>query len=250
MNEIDLKGQVAIVTGGAQGIGLAVAQRLRASGARLALWDLDQACLQQAVEALGADALALPVPMDITQLDSVEAAARQTRQVLGDPHILVHSAGIAGANGPLVDYPVDEWRRVMEVNVQGAFHVNRVVLQRMLAAGYGRIVNIASVAGKEGNPNAAAYSASKAALIAMTKSLGKETAGHDIAVNAITPAAARTRIFEQMLPQHIEYMLSKIPRGRFVEPDEIAAMVAWLASRENSFTTGAVFDLSGGRATY
>jgi 3-oxoacyl-[acyl-carrier protein] reductase len=178
------------------------------------------------------------------------AALGQTEAHVGPVDLLVHSAGIAGANAPVVDYPTAEWLRVLDVNLNGAFHVNRAVVAGMIRRNYGRIVNIASIAGKEGNPNAAAYSASKAGVIALTKSLGKETAQFNIAVNAITPAAARTRIFEQMSQQHIDYMLSKIPRGRFVEVDEIAAMVAWLLTSENSFTTGAVFDLSGGRATY
>jgi 3-oxoacyl-[acyl-carrier protein] reductase len=180
----------------------------------------------------------------------VEAAAAEAEQAFGGIDILVHSAGIAGPTVPLIDYPHEEWRRVVEIDLNGTFFVNQAVVRRMIAKGYGRIVNIASVAGKEGNPNASAYSAAKAGVIALTKSLGKETAHLDIAVNCITPAAARTKIFEQISQQHIDYMLSKIPRGRFVEVAEIAAMVAWLVSAENSFTTGATFDLSGGRATY
>lgn len=252
MNTMDLQNRMAVVTGGAQGIGLAVARRLLASGARVALWDADAQALAAAEQALAAPAGRLAcVPVDITDAAAVEAACERSAAGFGGRiDILVHSAGIAGMNAPVAEYPIDEWRRVIEVNLHGAFLVNRAVVRRMLASGYGRIVNIASIAGKEGNPNAAAYSTSKAGLIALTKSLGKETAGHDIAVNTITPAAARTRIFEQMSPQHIEYMLAKIPRGRFVEVDEIAAMVSWLVSQENSFTTGAVFDLSGGRATY
>ncbi len=246
MNRIDLDGEVAIVTGGAQGIGLAVAGRLAKSGAQIVLWDVDAAELERAATAIGAETSIV----DICDAAAVETAARQILKTHGKISILVNSAGIAGMNAAVDDYPVEEWRRVMDLNVNGTFHVNRAVIPAMKAENYGRIVNIASVAGKEGNPNASAYSASKAAVIGFTKSLGKELAGYDIAVNCITPAAARTRIFDQMTEEHIDYMLSKIPRGRFVETDEIAAMVAWLVSRENSYTTGAAFDLSGGRATY
>ncbi|UWQ19815.1 SDR family NAD(P)-dependent oxidoreductase [Jannaschia sp. M317] len=240
--------QLAVVTGGAQGIGRAVANRLAAGGARVAVWDRDAALAEQAAQELGGGATAHGV--DISDWNSVQAAAEATLAA-GDPiSILVNSAGIAGANAPLAEYPVDEFRAITEVNLLGTFHVNRAVVPSMTAAGYGRIVNIASVAGKEGNPNASAYSASKAAVIGLTKSLGKELANLDIAVNCVTPAAARTRIFDQMKQEHIDYMLSKIPRGRFLELDEAAAMIVWLCSRENSFSTGAVFDLSGGRATY
>ena len=247
MNRIDLDGQVAVVTGGAQGIGFAVAERLAESGARIASWDFDDGNAA-AMEKL--DGAGKAVACDITDWASVEQAYAQTREALGAPSILVNSAGIAGPNALVEDYALDDWRRVIEINLTGTFHVNRVVLPEMRAANYGRIVNIASIAGKEGNPNASAYSASKAAVIALTKSLGKETAGQDIAVNAVTPAAARTRIFDQMTQEHIDYMLSKIPRNRFLQVEEAAAMIAWLVSPENSFTTGAVFDLSGGRATY
>ena len=247
MNRIDLENQVAVVTGGAQGLGLAIARRIAASGAKVSLWDVDAAMLAEAAASLGG---AHVVTVDITDAIAVEDAARATRDGLGEVSILVNSAGIAGPNHPLEAYPLDEWRRVIEINLNGAFHVNRAVVPGMKAQGYGRIVNIASIAGKEGNPNASAYSASKAGVIAMTKSLGKELAGQDIAVNCITPAAARTRIFDQMKQEHIDYMLSKIPRGRFLELEEAADMVAWLVSKGNSFTTGSVFDLSGGRATY
>jgi len=246
MNQIDLSGRRAVVTGGAQGIGLAVARRLAASGASLALWDVDQAQLDAARADLAAEVLAV----DVTDHAAVERAAARTAETLGGIDILVHSAGIAGANATVEEYPVEEWRRVVDIDLNGTFYVNRAVVPLMKAQGYGRIVNIASIAGKEGNPNASAYSAAKAGVIALTKSLGKELAGHDIAVNCVTPAAARTRIFDQMTEQHIAFMLSKIPRNRFLEVDEAAAMVAWLVSQENSFTTGAVFDLSGGRATY
>lgn len=248
MNSIDLHGQTAVVTGGAQGIGLAVALRLAASGARLSLWDTDAERLGEAVAAVGRGTHARVV--DITDWEGVSAAQAETERQAGPVSILVNSAGITGPNHPLDEYPVDAWRRVVDINLNGTFLVNRAVVPAMKARNYGRIVNIASIAGKEGNPNASAYSASKAGVIALTKSLGKELAGFDVAVNCITPAAARTRLFEQMTQSHIDYMLSKIPRGRFLEVDEVASMVAWLVSKENSFTTGAVFDLSGGRATY
>jgi 2-dehydro-3-deoxy-L-rhamnonate dehydrogenase (NAD+) len=250
MNQFDFNGRVAVITGGAQGIGYAVASRLRQSGARVALWDHDTAALEAAKQTLnGADDVSI-VQVDITDIAAVENAAAQTEQRFGSIDVLVHSAGVAGMNASVADYPPQEWLKVIDINLNGAFNVSQSVVRRMLARNYGRIVHIASIAGKEGNPNAAAYSASKAGLIALTKSLGKETAGKNISVNAVTPAAARTRIFEQMTEQHIAYMLSKIPRGRFLEVDEVASMTAWLASEENSFTTGAVFDLSGGRATY
>jgi 2-dehydro-3-deoxy-L-rhamnonate dehydrogenase (NAD+) len=248
MNRIDLDGQVAAVTGGAQGIGLAIARRLADSGASLALWDVDAALLETAASEL--KPAALPVTMDITRCEDAERAVAETEARLGPITILVNSAGVAGQNTTVDVYPPEEWRRVIDINLNGTFYVNRAVAAGMKARNYGRIVNIASIAGKEGNPNASAYSASKAGVIALTKSLGKELAGHDVAVNCITPAAARTRIFDQMTQEHIDYMLSKIPRARFVDVDEIAAMVAWMVSKENSFTTGAVFDLSGGRATY
>ncbi len=250
MNSYDFKGQTAVVTGGAQGIGYAVALRLLAGGAKVALWDHDAAALAAAAESLAGKGEVGTFQVDITKLDKVEATVAETEKALGAISVLVNSAGIAGANAPVASYPTDEWQRVLDVNLTGTFNVNRAVVVGMVERDYGRIVNVASIAGKEGNPNASAYSASKAGVIALTKSLGKETAGRNVAVNAITPAAAKTRIFEQMKQEHIDYMLSKIPRGRFVNVDEIAAMVAWLVSAENSFTTGAVFDLSGGRATY
>jgi 3-oxoacyl-[acyl-carrier protein] reductase len=247
VNKIDLSGQIAIVTGGAQGIGFAVAKRLVESGARVASWDL-AGINTEAMATLGEAAVA--VPCDITDWNAVTRAFDQTRDAFGVPTIAVNSAGITGPNTTVEDYGLEDWRRVIDVNLTGTFHINRVVIPEMKAANYGRIVNIASIAGKEGNPNASAYSASKAAVIALTKSLGKETAGHDIAVNAVTPAAAKTAIFDQMTQEHINYMLAKIPRNRFLQVEEAASMIAWLVSAENSFTTGAVFDLSGGRATY
>jgi 3-oxoacyl-[acyl-carrier protein] reductase len=244
----DFSGQTAIVTGGAQGIGRAVAERLAREGARVAVWDRDKALAEKAAAEIGNGAIATMV--NIADWSSVEQAFEETIAVTKSSEILVNSAGIAGSNAPLADYPVDEFRQITEVNLLGTFHVNRVVVPSMTAANYGRIVNIASVAGKEGNPNASAYSASKAAVIGLTKSLGKELASQNIAVNCVTPAAARTRIFDQMSQEHIDYMLSKIPRGRFLELTEAAAMITWLCGSDNSFTTGAVFDLSGGRATY
>ena len=248
MNKIDLAGQTAVVTGGAQGLGLAIARRIAASGARVCLWDVNGKELAAAAASIGQAASSVVV--DITDADTVIQAVTRTEEEAGPISILVNSAGIAGPNHTLDAYPLADWRRVIDINLHGTFHVNRAVVPGMKARDYGRIVNIASIAGKEGNPNASAYSASKAAVIGLTKSLGKELAGFDIAVNCITPAAARTPIFDQMSQEHIDYMLQKIPRGRFLEVDEAAGMVAWLVSKENSFTTASVFDLSGGRATY
>ena len=248
MNTYDLSGRTAIVTGGAQGIGLAVASRLLASGAKVASWDTNQARNLETVKTLGGDAAAVDV--DISSWGSVQSALNQTESALGPVDIVVNSAGLAGPNNTVEDYDVDTFAHICAVNLNGTFHVNKAVVPGMRARNYGRIVNIASIAGKEGNPNACAYSASKAGVIGFTKSLGKELAGHDIAVNCVTPAAARTPIFDQMSEEHIAYMLSKIPRERFLEVDEAANMITWLVSAENSFTTAGVFDLSGGRATY
>ncbi|EYD71577.1 3-oxoacyl-[acyl-carrier protein] reductase [Rubellimicrobium mesophilum DSM 19309] len=248
MNQYDLSDQVAVVTGGAQGIGLAVARRLAASGARLALWDRDEGLARESAASLGEGHRAYGV--DVADTEAVAALAARTASEMGPVAALVTSAGIAGSNGKVVDYDPAEWRRVIEINLTGTYNCCRAVLPQMMDAGYGRIVTIASIAGKEGNPNAGAYSASKGGVIALTKSLGKEHAGQNIAVNCVTPATARTRILEQLKPEFIDYMLSRIPRGRFLEVEEAASMIAWLCSPENSFTTGAVFDLSGGRATY
>lgn len=252
-NDINLRDRVAIVTGGAQGIGYAIARRFLESGARLVLWDVNPAGLEKAVAELAAEAGAAKVrgeAVDIANLPQVEAAVASALGQEGRIDILINNAALVGPNATLVDYPVDAWRRVIEVGVNGTFHCCRAVVPAMTARGYGRIVNVSSIAGKEGNPNAAAYSSAKAAVIAMTKSLGKELAGQDIAVNCVTPAVAKTPGAMEQSPDHITYMLSRIPRARFLELDEAAAMIAWLASQENSFTTGAVFDLSGGRATY
>lgn len=245
---MDFSGQVAVITGGAQGIGRAVGEALLKGGARIVIWDSDLDLAQQTADALGAGTLAIGV--DIADWDSVSAARDATLEAAGRVDIAVNSAGVAGMNTTVENYPVEEFAKIVAINLLGTFHVNKAVVPTMRGAGYGRIVNIASIAGKEGNPNASAYSASKAGVIGLTKSLGKELADTDIAVNCVTPAAARTRIFDQMSQEHIGYMLSKIPRNRFLEVTEAASMIAWLASRENSFTTGGVFDLSGGRATY
>ncbi len=249
-NQIDLTGLTAVVTGGAQGIGYATAERFLSSGASVALWDIDADLTQNAAKALSSLGKVHAVQCDVANWNSVSTAATTTQEAMGRIDILVNSAGVAGENMTVADYDVAAFQRVIDINLMGTFHTNKAVVEGMKARGFGRIINIASIAGKEGNPNASAYSASKAGVIGFTKSLGKELADQNIAVNCITPAAARTAIFDQMTEEHIAYMLSKIPRARFVEVEEIAAMIAWLASPENSFTTGAVFDLSGGRATY
>jgi len=249
-NRIDLDGRIAVVTGGAQGIGRAIVERFLRSGAGVAIWDRDHAFAEKTASELGPSGRVTPFPVDVTRLAEVERACQNTVAQFGRIDILVNNAGIAGPNQKTWEYPREAWAAVMAVNLDGPFHCCRAVVPRMIAQDYGRIVNIASIAGKEGNPNASAYSASKAGVIALTKSLGKELADYDIAVNCITPAAARTAIFAQMSEEHIAYMLSKIPRGRFVEVEEIAALAAFCVSAECSFTTGAVFDISGGRATY
>ncbi|OLC69488.1 MAG: 3-oxoacyl-ACP reductase [Betaproteobacteria bacterium 13_1_40CM_4_64_4] len=248
MNQLDFNGRSAVITGGAAGIGLAIAQRLIASGGRVSVWDRDATALDKARVALTAGIDTRVV--DVADAASVDAAARAAAAALGRIDALVCSAGITGPNTTTWDYPVDAWRQVMEVNVNGVFLCNRAIVPVMLKQDYGRIVNIASVAGKEGNPNASAYSASKAAVIGLTKSLGKELAKTGGRVNCVTPAAVKTAIFDQMSQQHIDFMLSKIPVGRFGKVEEIAALVAWLCTEDCSFSTGAVFDLSGGRATY
>ena len=250
MNNIDLNGRRAIVTGGAQGIGLSVAGRLLDSGAAVSLWDRDAELLEQACAELSGMGKVHRVTVELTDAQAVARAAHEAGAALGAIDILVNNAGIAGPTVPSWEYPLDDWRRVIDVDLNAVYYCCRAVLPAMREQDYGRIVNVASIAGKEGNPNAVAYSAAKAGVIALTKSIAKETADKNIAVNCITPAAAKTRIFDQISQQHIDYMLSKIPRGRFVKVEEIAAMVAWLVSEENSFTTGAAFDLSGGRATY
>ncbi|HEV8016038.1 MAG TPA: SDR family NAD(P)-dependent oxidoreductase [Stellaceae bacterium] len=247
MNEIDLRGHAAVVTGGARGIGYACAERIIASGAAVSLWDQDRDALADAARRLGATHASV---VDITDEASVAAAAGAAIKALGKVDILVNNAGITGPNKKTWEFEPAEWRRVIDVDLTGAFLCARALVPAMRAQGYGRIVNMASVAGKEGNPNAAAYSAAKAGLIGLTKSLGKELATEGIMVNCVTPAAAETDLFKQMTEEHIVYMRSKIPLNRFVQPAEIAALVAWLCSEECSFSTGGVFDISGGRATY
>jgi len=233
MNQLDFKGRTAIVTGGMQGIGAAIVKRLEESGAKVRVWDLEGS-----------------PKVDVADRKSVEHATSQAISDLGKIDVLVNNAGIAGKNVPTVDYPIEEWERVLRINLTSQFLCCRAVAPHMVKARYGRIVNIASIAGKEGNPNAVAYSASKAGVVSLTKSLGKELAQSGVLVNCVTPAAAKTAIFDQMTETHIKYMLSKIPLGRFVHVEEIAALVCWLASADCSFSTGAVFDISGGRATY
>ena len=250
MNNIDLNDGVAVITGGAQGIGLAVAKRLVASGAKVCLWDINAELLDAAAAELDNSDAVMTNVVDVTDPASINAAVEAVNARFGTVTMMVNNAGIAGPSLKTWDYPDDDWLAVINLDLNAVFYCCRAVVPQMRKANYGRIVNVASIAGKEGNPNASAYSAAKAGVIALTKSLGKELADLDIAVNCITPAAARTRIFDQISQEHIDYMLSKIPRNRFVQVDEIAAMVAWLLSSENSFTTGAAFDLSGGRATY
>ena len=248
MNQLDFKGRTAIVTGGAQGIGLAIVKRLLDSGATVRIWDRDKALLDRTVGSLPGPISGAAV--DVTEAPLITKATDEALKDLRKIDVLVNNAGIAGMAVPTVDLPVEEWERVLKVNLTGPFLTCRALAPHMAKARYGRIVNIASIAGKEGNPNASAYSASKAGVIALTKSLGKELAQAGVLVNCVTPAAAKTAIFDQITQQHIDYMLSKIPMGRFVKVEEIAALVCWLASEDCAFSTGGVFDISGGRATY
>ena len=248
MNQLDLKGRHAIITGGASGLGYAISERMIASGASVTWWDVNTEVMANAAKTIGADVHCEKV--DVTLHTSVVAALARTIQKRGKVDILVNSAGITGPNVKLAEYPPEAWAQVINVNLNGTFHCCRELAAHMQGNNYGRIVNIASVAGKEGNPNASAYSASKAAVIALTKSLGKELANSGVLVNCVTPAAVKTAMFDQMTPEHIAFMLSKIPMGRFGNTDEVAAMVSWLCTEDCSFSTGAVFDLSGGRSTY
>ena len=250
MNRLDLSGRVAIVTGGARGIGYAVAKRVLDSGGSAAIWDMDAAKAEESRAALSALGTVSAHTLDLTDEASVQAAVQATLAAHGKVDILVNNAGITGGNAPTWELPTAEWRRVVEVNLVAPFIVAKAVIPAMIGAGYGRIVNVASIAGKDGNPNASHYSASKAGLIGLTKSLGKELATKGVLVNCITPAAAKTDIFNQMTEAHIAFMLSKIPMGRFVQVEEIASLICWLASEDCSFSTGAVFDVSGGRAVY
>ena len=248
MNQLDFKGRAAIVTGGAQGIGLAIVKRLIASGAKVRIWDVDDRLLAKTIAALGSAVTGDAI--DVSDAAAVERGVKSALEAMRKIDVFVNNAGIAGATKPVAEYPVEEWERVIRIDLTGPFLCCRAVAPHMVKAGYGRIVNVASIAGKEGNPNAAAYSAAKAGVIALTKSLGKELAQTGVLVNCVTPAAAKTAIFDQISQQHIDYMLSRIPMGRFVSVDEIAALVCWLASQDCAFSTGAVFDISGGRATY
>ena len=248
MNQLDFKGRAAIVTGGAQGIGLAIVKRLIASGAKVRIWDVDDRLLAKTIAALGSAVTGDSI--DVSNAAAVERGVKSALEAMRKIDVFVNNAGIAGATKPVAEYPVEEWERVIRIDLTGPFLCCRAVAPHMVKTGYGRIVNVASIAGKEGNPNAAAYSAAKAGVIALTKSLGKELAQTGVLVNCVTPAAAKTAIFDQISQQHIDYMLSRIPMGRFVSVDEIAALVCWLASQDCAFSTGAVFDISGGRATY
>ena len=245
MNEIDLKNRVSIVTGGVQGFGRAVVERFIKSGCKVVIWDKDQELLDNFnLENT------LKIKVDISNFDSVVSGFKSTLDQVGKVDILINNAGIAGPSHKTWDYPNEDWKKVIDIDLSGIFYTSKVIVPHMIENNYGRIVNISSIAGKEGNPNAMPYSAAKAGVIALTKSLGKELADKNIAVNCITPAAAKTKIFDQISQEHIDYMLSKIPRNRFVLVEELASLAAWMSSEENSFTTGAVFDLSGGRATY
>ena len=246
MNQIDLQNKVAIVTGGAQGFGYAMVERFSQSNAKVIIWDMDKNLM---------DSLSLPsnvstMQVDVTSFESIENATNKVLKQFDKIDILINNAGIAGPSFKTWEYPLNEWQNVIDIDLNGVFYCSKAIVPHMIKANYGRIVNIASIAGKEGNPNAMPYSAAKAGVIALTKSLGKELSDKNISVNCVTPAAAKTKIFDQISQEHIDYMLSKIPRGRFLKVDELASMVAWLVSEENSYTTGAVFDLSGGRATY
>ena len=249
MNKLNFENRTAVITGGAQGFGLAISKRLILSGAKVVIWDIDKEEAEKAKKELNSENFDYQI-VDVTDFDQITNSLKELESKHGKIDIFVNNAGITGMNAKVWDYPVDEWRKVVELNLNSTFYCCKAVVPYMMKNNYGRIVNIASIAGKEGNPNASAYSTSKAGVIGLTKSLGKELADKDIAVNCVTPAAAKTRIFDQMTEEHINYMLSKIPRNRFAKVDELASLVCWLASEENSFSTAAVFDLSGGRATY
>lgn len=249
MIKFNLENKVALVTGGAQGFGLAIVDRFIQSGAKVIIWDIDEAEAKKAVAKISSKNLIYQI-VDVTNFKSISEMLIEIEKLFGKIDILVNNAGIAGKNTTVADYPIEEWNRVINLNLNSVFYCSKAVVPFMEKNNYGRIINIASIAGKEGNPNASAYSSSKAAVIGLTKSLGKELANKNIAVNCVTPAAAKTRIFDQMTEEHINYMLSKIPRNKFAKVEELASLVTWLASEENSFSTAAVFDLSGGRATY
>jgi len=249
MNKYNFSKRIAIITGGAQGFGLAITKRIIQSGGKVIVWDIDKEAIEKAQKEINSDNFNFRI-VDVTDFNIVKSSIKEIEKQFGKIDIFVNNAGITGMNAKVWDYPIDEWKKVIELNLNSTFYCCKAIVPHMVKNNYGRIVNIASIAGKEGNPNASAYSTSKAGVIGLTKSLGKELADKDIAVNCITPAAAKTRIFDQMTDEHINYMLSKIPRNRFAKIDELASLVCWLVSEENSFSTAAVFDLSGGRATY
>ncbi len=249
MIKFDLNNRVAVVTGGAQGFGLAITERFIEAGAKVVIWDIDESLAEEAIDKVKSESLSHQI-VDVTNFEVVNKNLEEVEKKYGKIDIFVNNAGITGMNTTVADYPLDEWNKVINVNLNSVFYCCKAVVPFMIKNDYGRIVNIASIAGKEGNPNAGAYSTSKAGVIGLTKSLGKELAQKNIAVNCVTPAAAKTRIFDQMTEEHINYMLSKIPRNKFAKVEELASLVTWLASEENSFSTAAVFDLSGGRATY
>ena len=249
MIKYDLKNRVAVVTGGAQGFGLAITERFLDAGANVVIWDIDESAAKDAMDKVKSEHLSYQI-VDVTNFDSIHKNLEQVESNYNKIDIFINNAGITGINTTVADYPLDEWNKVMNVNLNSVFYCCKAVVPFMIKNDYGRIVNIASIAGKEGNPNASAYSTSKAGVIGLTKSLGKELANKNIAVNCVTPAAAKTKIFDQMTEEHINYMLSKIPRNRFVLVEELASLVTWMSSEENSYTTGSTFDLSGGRATY
>jgi len=249
MNEYNFKDRTAVITGGAQGFGFAISKKIINSGGKVIIWDIDKKAIQIAQKEINSKNLSFQI-VDITNFSNVEKSFRDLEKQFDKIDIFVNNAGMTGMNAKVWDYPLDEWKKVIELNLNATFYCCKAAVPHMIKNNYGRIVNIASIAGKEGNPNASAYSTSKAGVIGLTKSLGKELSDKNIAVNCVTPAAAKTRIFDQMTKEHINYMLSKIPRNRFAKVDELASLVCWLASEENSFSTAAVFDLSGGRATY
>ena len=249
MNEYNFKDRTAVITGGAQGFGFAISKRIINSGGKVIIWDVDKKAVEIAQKEINSKNFSFQI-VDITDFSNVEKSVGDLEEQFGKIDIFINNAGMTGMNAKVWDYPLDEWKKVMELNLNATFYCCKAIVPHMIKHNYGRIVNIASIAGKEGNPNASAYSTSKAGVIGLTKSLGKELSDKDIAVNCVTPAAAKTRIFDQMTEEHINYMLSKIPRNRFAKVDELASLVCWLASEENSFSTAAVFDLSGGRATY
>ena len=249
MNKYNFKNRIAVVTGGAQGFGLAITKRIIQSDGKVVIWDIDKEAIEKAKKEINSDNLSFQL-VNVTDFKAIEASVKELEKKFGKIDIFVNNAGITGMNAKVWDFPLEEWKKVIELNLNSTFYCCKAIVPHMIKNNYGRIINIASIAGKEGNPNASAYSTSKAGVIGLTKSLGKELADKNIAVNCVTPAAAKTRIFDQMTEEHINYMLSKIPRNKFAKVEELASLVTWLSSEENSFSTAAVFDLSGGRATY